>query len=62
MNLPPLKKATICLPKPPHLIMTAAMRSVLCDVKMGRLTKRPEINAPDAPTVENYENDDKLIP
>jgi hypothetical protein len=42
--------------------MTAAMRHVLCDVKLRGLTKIPAVNAPNAPTMESYGKDDKVIP
>jgi hypothetical protein len=41
--------------------MTAAMRHVLCDAKLGRLTKIPTENAPNAPIMESYGEDDKVI-
>jgi hypothetical protein len=40
--------------------MTAAMRHVLCDAKLRRLTMIPTENAPNAPIMESY-GEDKVI-
>jgi hypothetical protein len=42
--------------------MTAVMRHVLCDEKLRRLTMIPTENAPNAPIMESYRQDDKVIP
>jgi hypothetical protein len=41
--------------------MTAAMRHVLCDAKLGRLTMIPTENAPNTPMMESYGEDNKVI-
>jgi hypothetical protein len=40
--------------------MTATMRHVLCDAKRRRLTMIPTENAPNAPIMESYGEDDKV--
>jgi len=42
--------------------MTAAMRHILYDAKLRRLTMIPTENAPNAPIMESYGQDDKVIP
>jgi hypothetical protein len=37
------------------------MRHVLCDAKQRRLTMIPTKNAPNAPIMESYREDDKVI-
>ena len=41
--------------------MTAAMRHVLCEARLKRLTKIPKENAPNAPIMESYGYGDKAI-
>ena len=60
MNLP--QNATIYLAYMSYLLVTTAMRNNLCDVKMRALTMMPVINPPDAPIMESYENNEKIIP
>jgi hypothetical protein len=40
--------------------MTGAMRHILCDAKLRRLTMIPTENAPNAPIIESYGEDDKV--
>ena len=45
-----------------HLCVSAGVGHVPCDVKIRRLTMKPFSNAPNAPTMESYEENDEVIP
>lgn len=45
----------------PYSGMTAAMRHVLYDIKLRKLTMIPTKNAPNVPIMESYREDDKVI-